>query len=340
MMLHIPLFMTIMLAYVSLFGLTVLLFKYYRRYAMKFGIVDIPNHRSSHTKTTPRGGGIVFACLWLLAMGVVGYWNVLPRMECMILSVPLIVSVVGFLDDCRSVPAIWRLAAYSLAAFLIVWMMHGFDHLNIGIFTLHTTWFINSLVFISILWSTNAYNFMDGLDGLSAVEGSFVFLVGGLFLLHAGAWVLAALSMYVSVVVMSFLYWNWPPAKLFMGDAGSTFLGCLIMVFALLGQRWYGVPAWWWLGLYAAFLFDASVTLVRRVITGEKWYEAHRSHAVQRLYKAGWSERKIMMGLLATNILLAIFISTAVIYPAWSHEMILLCVISLIVLYWVIERKS
>ena len=306
---------------------------------MYFGIVDVPNHRSSHTEITPRGGGIVFALLWLLmVLAVYDIGHLLSLKQCVLLLLPLLIAGIGFIDDCHPLSIKWRFAVHVITAVLFIWLMQGFSHLNIGIMKLDHPWIINILLVATMAWSTNAYNFMDGLDGLAASEGIFIFSIGGLFLLHGGAWLLAALSFYMAVILMGFLYWNWPPAKLFMGDAGSTFLGCLIIVFALLGQRDYAVPAWWWLELYGIFLFDASITLLRRMLKVKQWYQAHRSHAVQRLYKMGWSERKIIYTVLMMNLVLAALVCVAVFYPSWRHMVVLLIVIKLSIIYRYVER--
>lgn len=278
----------------------------FRRVALKRGLLDRPNERSSHTVPTPRGGGIVFVGLWLIAVaGLFLTGQLSSRATLALLPGALAVAAVGYLDDLRQVSARTRAAVHVAAGAFAVMMIGGFETMSFGPWTLQLGVFGYGFATLAIAWSINLFNFMDGTDGISSTEGIFVLGFGGAFLAAVGsemalpAWLLAA-------ALTGFFLWNKPQAKIFMGDAGSGFIGLLIGVFAISGETTAHVPALLWLVLYAVFVCDATVTLARRILKGEKWYVAHRSHAYQRLvHGAGWSHRKVLGGVIVLNVLLA-----------------------------------
>jgi len=177
---------------------------------------------------------------------------------------------------------------------------------------------------VAIGWSVNLYNFMDGIDGLAALEAIFVFGVGGYLIWHAGGYAFAMLAWVLVVLILGFLVWNFPPAKIFMGDIGSAFLGCLVVIFALIGEIQYKVPGLLWLMLYGVFVFDATLTLLKRMVSGKKWYLAHRTHAYQRLQDCNWSHARILAHIFVVNVILAALTLYAYIYQ--EYLLILLCV--------------
>lgn len=326
-----PLFMLI------LFLLSALFCGIYIFYAHKLRWLDVPNHRSAHTISTPRGGGVVFVGLWLLSI-IFAYSLQLIPFHFLLTLLPgtLLVALVGFLDDRYSLSAKYRALAYSIAALLSAYFLGGLPHI---IVTQHSILPLGSMGFlfavIAILWSTNLFNFMDGMDGVAAVEALFVLGLGGVFLFISGGTQLALLAFLLAASVAGFLIWNRPRAKLFMGDAGSASLGFVIMIMAILGEQHYQVPILVWMILYAAFWFDTTITLIRRIRRGEKWYESHCSHAYQRLHQAGWSHKRVLVGLVLVNCILSILAIGAFIY---QNLMILMLLLSIIML-WIVYRK-
>jgi Fuc2NAc and GlcNAc transferase len=154
-----------------------------------------------------------------------------------------------------------------------------------------------------LVWLINLFNFMDGIDGLAGMEAVCASGFGGLLLLRDGlggyaqcAWVLAAAS-------SGFLVWNWPPARIFMGDAGSGFLGFVLGVFALSSARMQPSLLWPWLILLSAFIVDSTVTLITRMVTGARWYEAHRTHAYQQAAQRWSSHSKVTVAFAIVNLL-------------------------------------
>jgi Fuc2NAc and GlcNAc transferase len=154
------------------------------------------------------------------------------------------------------------------------------------------------------VWTLNLCNFMDGIDGIAASEAVFISCAGALLgLVGGGSHEVGAVALVLALASGGFLCWNWPPAKVFLGDVGSGYLGYVVAVCALAAGRTNPVALWVWLILGGAFFVDATVTLIRRVLRGERVYEAHRSHAYQRLARRWRSHGKVTVALLIVNVL-------------------------------------
>jgi len=322
------------------FVLSLLSVHRFRHFALVKGLVDNPNSRSSHKVATPRGGGLVFVLLWGIAsvlLALFGAWV----FEHVLVLLPgaLIVAAIGYMDDHGGVSPARRALVHFAAALGCVFFLGGVDALSLGAFKVHLGWLGALLAVFAIVWSVNLFNFMDGTDGIASVEALSVVGVGGAFLWQAGGAELAVSAWILAASVGGFLVWNWPKASIFMGDVGSGFLGFLIAAYALAGEIWYGVPALLWVILYVVFWFDATVTLLRRVTAGERWYSAHRSHAYQRLHHlGGWSHRKILWAVIGLNI---IFGCLAVYGNAHRDQLFWLLLTSVVIagfLYAFIER--
>lgn len=285
------------------FVLSLLSVHRFRHFALTQGLVDNPNSRSSHKVATPRGGGLVFVLLWGIASALLALFGVW-FFEHVLVLLPgaLIVAAIGYMDDHGGVSPARRALVHFAAALGCVFVLGGVDALSLGAFKVHLGWLGALLAVLAIVWSVNLFNFMDGTDGIAGAEALFILGIGGVFLWQAGGAGIAVSAWILAASVGGFLVWNWPKASIFMGDVGSGFLGFLIAAFALAGEKWYGVPALLWAVLYAVFWFDATATLVRRVVAGECWYSAHRSNAYQRLHHlGGWSHGKILWAVIVLN---------------------------------------
>lgn len=271
----------------------------FRLYALAQGLLDNPNARSSHTLATPRGGGLVFILLWLVAGVGSVFWGVWSFAQALaFLPGAVLLAGIGYWDDHHDLPARWRAVVHFVVAGGSIGALGVVADLSLGGFGVGVAVF-------AVVWSINLFNFMDGTDGIAGVEALFVLGVGGFFLWQANGAALAIPAWMLAAMVAGFLLWNWPRARIFMGDVGSSVLGFLIAMFALAGEVWFDVPMVLWVILYGIFWFDATVTLVRRVMAGERWYAAHRSHAYQRLYRPlGWSHGRILWGVIAVNSML------------------------------------
>ncbi|MGB6105280.1 MAG: glycosyltransferase family 4 protein [Pusillimonas sp.] len=253
-----------------------------RRYALSRSLLDVPNERSSHTVPTPRGGGvsIVVSFLSLLAL-----FGLLSDVEHTIwwglLGAGAITACIGFLDDHGHIPARWRLLAHFASAVWALFWLDGFSAVSILGYSFPVGPVILILAAFYLVWMLNLYNFMDGIDGIASVEAVSVVLCGGMLYWLSGHADMALIAMLLASAVLGFLLWNLPPAKIFMGDAGSGFLGMTLGVMSLQAATVSSNLLWAWLILLGVFIVDASLTLLHRLIRGEKVYQAHRMHAYQ-----------------------------------------------------------
>lgn len=281
-------------------------------FCRKLTLVDIPNERSSHFLPTPRGGGVAIVTTSSIGLAIVAWLDYLD----MGLAVGLLVggagvAIAGFLDDYRGLSARIRLLVHAAAAVLVLYLMDGIPRLQVGggQVELSGAWFVVAVV--AMVWVLNLFNFMDGIDGIAASEATFVLLAGGLLSIAMG--VSSGIAMAAGVLAGScvgFLVWNWPPAKIFMGDVGSGYIGFAIAVLVVAAAVENPVMIPVWLVLGAPFFVDATVTLVRRLLRGEPVHEAHRIHAYQWLARRWGSHRRVTVGLSVIN--MAILLPVAV----------------------------
>lgn len=324
--------------FLMLFGLSWAFVGFYRSYALRKGIVDKPNVRSSHSVITARGGGFVFGLLWFALIGICFYMRWIPQNTALIFLPALIILALGFRDDMKGLSKKTRLIGQTAAALLSLYVMeiNSITLLNNIEVPVWLSWPILTLF---IVWMTNLMNFMDGSDGLASVEAIFVLGVGAYAFIHIGAYSYAVLSFGLVSLVAGFLTWNWPKASIFMGDSGSAFLGFVIALFAIASNKWYNVPFEFWLILSAAFWFDATVTLIRRILAKEKWTEPHCKHAYQRLLQAGWSHAFVLVGTIIINSVLALMALWAYDHPELQSLILLASVCFLTIIYVVIEMN-
>jgi len=259
-------------------GLTWLL----RRYALARSLLDIPNARSSHSLPTPRGGGVAIVISFFFALAVMaGFGSQALPAFLALGGAGLAVAILGFLDDHGHIAARWRLLGHFSAAVWGLYWLGGLPPFSLLGETYDLSWLGHVLTLFYIVWMLNLYNFMDGIDGIASVEAICVCL--GICLIYAlsGHFGLIASPLLLAAAVAGFLFWNFPPARIFMGDAGSGFLGVILALLSL--QAAWSAPSllWSWLILLGVFVVDATATLLRRLVRGDKVYEAHRSHAYQ-----------------------------------------------------------
>ncbi|MGH8384638.1 MAG: MraY family glycosyltransferase [Pyrinomonadaceae bacterium] len=253
-----------------------------RRYALARSIIDIPNARSSHTIPTPRGGGVAIVVAFIVALPVFGVLELVPWQQLAgIGGAGALVAIIGFMDDHGHIAARWRLLGHFGASIWALILIGGFPSITAFGVSINLHWFGHALAVIYLVWLLNLYNFMDGIDGLASVEAVSACLCICLLYWLSDATTLIWGPLTLAVAVASFLYWNFPPAKIFMGDAGSGFLGIALGVLSL-QAAWNSSNLFWaWLILLGVFIVDATLTLMRRLLRGDRVYEAHRSHAYQ-----------------------------------------------------------
>ena len=258
------------------------------RRAQAAGTLDIPNERSSHDVPTPRGGGVAIVLAASAAFALLALLGILQSRVTMALLGGIAVAAVGFMDDRRSLPAILRLAVHLGAALWAVTWLGGLPPVRLDGESMTMGPIGYALGAIGIAWSVNLFNFMDGIDGIAATEAVFVSIAGGaVTLAGAGAAEVSYAAFAFGAACCGFLPWNWAPAKIFMGDVGSGYLGFVIAVLGIAAARTWDVALIVWVTLTWIFLADTAVTLLRRAFRGERVYTPHRLHAYQ------WTARRL-----------------------------------------------
>jgi Fuc2NAc and GlcNAc transferase len=306
-----------------------------RHYAIARSVLDIPNHRSSHTAPTPRGGGVAVVAVFLLGISVLcASGRMDPRLWCALFGAGSIVAVIGFLDDHRHIAARWRLLAHFAAAGWVLAWLGGVPPISIGAAVQDLGIVGDLLAAVALVWLLNLYNFMDGIDGIAGIEA--VTACAGAIVIYSASHGTANVGHPAALLAAStlgFLFWNFPPAKIFMGDAGSGFLGITLGVLALDAAIRRPEWLWSWIILLGAFTVDATVTLLFRLNRGEKLYEAHRSHAYQHAAQRYASHRKVTLAVAAINLLWLLPI--ALLAGSGRLDGLLATVIAYVPLVWV-----
>jgi Fuc2NAc and GlcNAc transferase len=265
----------------------------FQLFAINRGIVANPNFRSLHQRPMPRGGGIVFSFVFLIAVAVLWLFDVIAQdMIWGLVFGGAIATVFGFVDDVVEVGTKSKLAAQSGLAAWVLFSVGGKPLLGLPgvpyLFDLLLSWF-------ALVWLMNLYNFMDGIDGMAASGATFICsaAIVSLLLVGGGSEIILVLGL-LAVCSIGFLVFNWPPATIFMGDSGSLFLGycfgTLIAITITGGQ----ISLWTWLILFAYFAGDTSTTTILRMFMLKRWYGAHRSNAYQNLARIWGSHLKVV----------------------------------------------
>lgn len=276
-----------------------------RRYALRHAIMDIPNVRSSHATPTPRGGGLAIALVFLGALVIlVSSGQLQPRVGFALAAGGGVIAVTGYLDDRRALPASVRICVHLVAATLAVVVVGGITQSTLRHLGLHGVLLGGLLGLVALVWFTNLFNFMDGIDGIAGSEAVFVAGAGALFNWRFGGDGGLTIAMLVlAAATLGFLVWNWPPARIFMGDVGSGFLGFTLAALGLVASRHSAVPLEVWAILSGVFFVDATVTLLRRMARGDRWFEAHRLHAYQTLASRWQAHLPVTVLVIAINVL-------------------------------------
>ena len=275
---------------------------WYLRYALRGDILDVPNPRSSHRRPTPTGGGLGIIAGTLLALAVVWRFADIGADWLLAMWLSLMLGLLGFVDDRVQLGVGLRLVCQACAALAVVtfsMMQHneatGGSSLGLVLLALGAV--------VYLVWMTNLFNFMDGIDGLASTQAIFIAAGGAWLTSRAGASPGSILLLVgIAAAVSGFLYHNWPPARIFMGDTGSLFLGFLLAACSLQSAARGELALPVWLILWAPFVCDASTTLVFRMLRRQALHTAHREHAYQHLARRCGSHRGVTLLLLALNV--------------------------------------
>jgi len=304
-------------------GLTGLL----RRYALARKLMDEPNIRGSHSIPTPRGGGVAIVASFLT--GVVFLWGssfLSDNSFVALMGAGLLIAIIGFVDDHGHIAARWRLLVHFIASGWLLFWLGGLPPLLLFGAEYDLAWLGHILALIALVWLLNLYNFMDGIDGIAGVEALSATLVVGVIIKlvndHQG---ILLLLMLMSASVTGFLAWNFPRAKIFMGDAGSGFLGLMLGSLAVYSIHIEQQMIWVWLILLGVFIVDATYTLIRRILRGDKLYEAHCSHAYQNASRKYGNHLVVTLSVMVINLFWLAPWSFAVIFDIVDGVMAVIC---------------
>jgi len=297
----IPLGLLLLAFLISYLGVFVI-----RWWALRHGVVDIPNERSSHDRPTPRGGGMAIVVSFFAAMLLASFFYPFdPRTYWGLLLNAVAIAILGFIDDLHSLSRRHRFAAWIIIA--AISMAFG---IRLRVVALPLVGVISLSIlsplatFAWLIGVTNFYNFMDGIDGLAGGEAVSVagFLVV-ISLMYGNVFIFIT-SLILLGSALGFLLHNLPPARIFMGDGGSNFLGFVFAALAIIGCQSGAIPFVIPVILLGTFLFDATITLLKRIPKGKKWLEPHRDHYYQRLIILGYSHKQVTSLYCLINILL------------------------------------
>lgn len=289
------------------FLLSIFLTKRIRELTTSRGVLDLPNERSSHSIPTPRGGGMAFVLIFAFLLSYCLFAFQEDYNIWIALSGSFVLALLGWMDDIEALGVKVRLAVHSIVAlWAIFWVRNSLTDPE----SLATAFACVFFVFW-IMWMINLYNFMDGIDGLAGSEALVVLFFAGFIVLARGDVPLALLCLTLACSVGGFLVFNWPPAKIFMGDSGSCFLGYVLAVMAIASNGRGTMPFAGWLILLAVFIVDATLTLVRRMMNKERIFRAHRSHIYQKAVIRGYSHKTVTLWITRINVCLGMVLLLA-----------------------------
>lgn len=275
-----------------------------RNFAIKRNKFDIPNERSSHHNPTPRGGGIAVAASFVLGLLVLLIRrDIATASICAVIFPGVLVAIIGYLDDIGRVTATrLRLIGHFVAALLAVYILGGLPPMPLFERTFDIGFIGDVVAVLFLVWMLNLFNFMDGIDSVTGIETLTSCFILAIFLISKSDTNLWQIPALLCAAIIGFLYFNWPPAKIFLGDIGSGFVGFTVGVISLIVAKTQPLMAWAMIILLGVFIVDATVTLGRRLIDKQKISSAHRSHAYQHLANSPDRHLKVSLSIGAVNI--------------------------------------
>ena len=253
-----------------------------RHYALANSLMDMPNARSSHSAPTPRGGGVAIVISFCIFLPFLAFFEFITwPFTISLLGAGVGIAILGFLDDHGHIAARWRLLGHFVGACWALYWIDGLPPVLVFGKEFYLEGLGNIFAMLYLVWMLNLYNFMDGIDGLASIEALTTCLGAMLLYYLSGFEALIWAPLLLVVTVAGFLFWNFPHAKIFMGDAGSGFLGIVLGILSLHAAWASPSLIWCWVILLGVFIVDATFTLFRRLARGDRVYEAHRSHGYQ-----------------------------------------------------------
>lgn len=279
---------------IILLVLGIKLMKFYELYALKKNILALPGNRTLHNSSTPRGGGIVFSILFILGICTLFFLDSINFQALMVFGVGcFIAAIFGFIDDMIDISEVYKLC---LQFFLAFWAIYW---LNTSVLIEWIPYWLSVLVIAFLLvWMINLYNFMDGIDGMAISGALFISILSAILSLINGGIQLSLILILLASCSLGFIFYNWPPARIFMGDSGSIFLGYFFGALVLKSLIDNDFSIWVWIIIFSYFLVDTTLTLLLRIFIVKK-YLPHRSHAYQNLARIWNSHTKVTLLVMA-----------------------------------------
>ena len=274
-----------------------------KKHALQLNLVAIPNERSLHQNATPQGGGVIIAIIFI-AFTI--FFYISGQMKCVefiaLFGGCLVMSVTGFLDDVWEIKARVRFLIQFMAAGWGLYWLGGIPYVPFfdSLFGLYAL--ANAVAVVALVWFINSFNFMDGIDGLATSGATFFSLSIGGYFLWQGIEPYGSLLIILAASSLAFLCFNWPPAKMFLGDAGSNFFGYLFGTLLLITVKNENLSLWTWLIILAYFVTDTTTTTLLRIYLVKGWYRTHRSHAYQNLARVLNNHKFVTRLILGINV--------------------------------------
>lgn len=290
----------IMLGFAVAYALTGLV----RIYARRTRMVDSPNDRTLHEGEIPRGGGLAIVAVMLICLSLLE----LVYAEPMILPITVVavaLGALGWVDDRFGLGPLIKIGVQIVVAVYAVSHVGAPNSMVVAGYTLEFGSWAVLLSVLWIVWMTNAYNFMDGIDGIAASHTAIVGCTMGVWFALDHNAAMALFCYAIMAASLGFLIWNWTPARIFMGDVGSVTLGGIFATLAIVGNTHDGVPLTAYIILFGVFLFDTIITLVRRLIQGKVVWNPHREHFYQRATTTGLGHAFVTVSVIVVTLVLA-----------------------------------
>lgn len=318
---------------ITTFVMSLVFTSYLIKFSKKNNLLDVPVDRSSHSIPTPKIGGVVIVLSSLCFMISTIFIHNEENTGFEILGLLMLcLGLVAFIDDLKGLNIVIRGISYLLFSTVFVFFYSDFVVLDlIELVSLF-------VIVVAMMWVINLYNFMDGADGLAAIQALIALLPTGVIFFLSGKVELAFLCFVISASTAGFLFWNWPPAKIFMGDVGSCVLGFVIGALAYISYTLDIIPIHIWLILMSVFIVDSTLTLLMRILSGEKWYMAHSSHAYQRYLQMGHNHKQLVSNFLIFDIIVLLPAAwIAYKYPDYKLHMLIIVYIFVSMLWFYMQ---